>query len=113
VVSYSTDTKFQVLGVEVGPVISERAAIEMALGARRVFGSDLGLSITGVAGPTPQEGNSVGTVFVGTSSEIFGDRAIQLMLPGDRDRIRQYATISALDWLRRILSGGTPSSGLD
>lgn len=113
VVSYASDIKFHLLGVEVGPVVSERAAIEMAQGARRLLGSDLALSITGVAGPLPQEGNSAGTVFVGTSSEMFGDRAIQLMLPGDRDRIRQYATISALDWLRRILSGGTPSSGLD
>ncbi len=113
VVSYASDVKFHLLGVEVGPVVSERAAIEMAQGARRVIGSDLALSITGVAGPSPQEGSSVGTVFVGTSSELFGDRAIRLMLPGDRDRIRQYATISALDWLRRILSGAAPSSGLD
>lgn len=113
VVSYASDIKFHLLGVEVGPVVSERAAVEMAQGARRVLGSDLALSITGVAGPELQEGNSVGTVFVGTSSEMFGDRVIQLMLPGDRDRIRQFATISALDWLRRILSGDAPSSGLD
>ncbi len=113
VVSYASDVKYKVLGVEVGPVVSERAAIEMAQGARRVLQSDMGLAITGVAGPSPQEANLVGTVFVGTSSEKFGDRAIQLMLPGDRDRIRQYATISALDWLRRILSGGKASTGLD
>lgn len=113
VVSYASDVKYHVLGVEVGPVVCERAAIEMAQGARRVLQSDLALSITGVAGPSPQEANLVGTVFVGMSSEMFGDRAIQLMLPGDRERIRQFATISALDWLRKILAGGKASTGLD
>ncbi|MDA8270924.1 MAG: competence/damage-inducible protein A [Actinomycetota bacterium] len=113
VVSYASDVKYHVLGVEVGPVVSERAAIEMAQGARRLLQSDLALSITGVAGPSPQEANLVGTVFVGLSSELFGDCAIQLMLPGDRERIRQFATISALDWLRKILAGGMASSGLD
>lgn len=113
VVSYASDVKYHVLGVEIGPVVSERAAIEMAQGVRRLLQSDLALSITGVAGPLPQEANLVGTVFVGLSSELFGDRAIQLMLPGDRERIRQFATISALDWLRKILAGDKASTGLD
>ena len=113
VVSYASDVKYHVLGVEIGPVVSGRAAIEMAQGARRLLQSDLALSITGVAGPLPQEANLVGTVFVGLSSELFGDHAIQLMLPGDRERIRQFATISALDWLRKILAGDKASSGLD
>lgn len=112
VVSYASDIKYQVLGVEVGPVVSSRAAIEMAQGVRKLLNSDLALAITGVAGPLRQEGNVVGTVFVGTSSEMFGDRTIELMLPGDRERIRQFATISALDWLRKILIGGTSSAGL-
>ncbi|NNN19226.1 MAG: competence/damage-inducible protein A [Acidimicrobiaceae bacterium] len=113
VVSYASDIKHELLGAADGPVVSESAAIGMAEGVRKVLGSDLALAITGVAGPESQEGRSIGTVFVGTSSEMFGNRAIQLRLPGDRERVRQYATISALDWLRRILSGGAPSTGLD
>lgn len=112
-VSYASEAKYEVLGVERGPVVSSKAAIEMAQGARKVFHSDLALSVTGVAGPEAQEDNSVGTVFVGISAEVYGDRVLELRLPGDRDRIRQFATISALDWLRRILSDGTSSSGLD
>lgn len=113
IVSYSSDVKREILGVGNGPVVSERAAIEMARGVRKLLSCDVSLSITGVAGPDMQDGRSVGTVFVGASSESFGDRCIELKLPGDRDRIRQFATISALDWLRRLLSGFTPSSGLD
>ena len=113
VVSYASEIKHKLLGVSDGPVVSESAAIELASGVRKLLGSDIGLGITGVAGPESQEGNSVGTVFIGTSSAMFGDRAIQLSLPGDRDRVRQYATISALDWLRRMLSGRIPSTGLD
>lgn len=112
-VSYASEVKHQLLGVSDGPVVSESAAIEMAQGVRKLLGSDLGLAVTGVAGPESQEGNSIGTVFIGASSSMFGDRALQLRLPGDRDRVRQYATISALDWLRRMLSGRISATGLD
>ena len=67
VVSYASEVKFTVLGVPEGPVVSEDAARAMADGARRVLGSDIGLSITGVAGPDPQDGQPPGTVFVGLS----------------------------------------------
>lgn len=111
-VSYASELKHDLLSVDHGPVVSEEAAIQMAVGVRRLLGSDVGLSITGVAGPESQDGRSVGTVFVGASSSAFGDQFTELKLPGDRDRIRQFATISALDWLRRILSGIARPSGL-
>src|SRR5262249_43171436 len=50
IVSYATDVKFDVLGVRPGPVVSPEAAAEMAVGARRVLRSDVGLALTGVAG---------------------------------------------------------------
>ena len=111
-VSYASELKHDLLSVDHGPVVSSEAAIQMAVGVRRLLGSDVGLSITGVAGPESQDGRSVGTVFVGASSSVFGDQFTELKLPGDRDRIRQFATISALDWLRRILSGIVQPSGL-
>ena len=64
-VSYASEVKFDVLGVPEGPVVSEAAARAMADGARRVLGADVGLSITGVAGPDRQDGQPAGTVFVG------------------------------------------------
>jgi len=103
VVSYASEVKFSVLGVLRGPVVTEPAARAMAAGARRVLGADVGLALTGVAGPDEQEGVAPGTVMVGL--ELPGQEAESLVfhLPGDRERVRQYAAISALDLLRRRL----------
>ena len=65
VVAYDSQVKFDVLGVPAGPVVTEAAAAAMAEGPRRVTGADVGLGITGVAGPDDQEGVAPGTVFVG------------------------------------------------
>jgi nicotinamide-nucleotide amidase len=104
VVSYASDVKHDVLGVPEGPVVSAEAAQAMAEGARRVLGSDVGLATTGVAGPDPQDGQSPGTVYVGLALPGQPAEGVALTVPGDRDRIRQYATISALDLLRRRLA---------
>jgi nicotinamide-nucleotide amidase len=101
VVSYASEVKFGVLGVPEGPVVSESAAIAMAEGAQRVLGADVGLSITGVAGPDSQDGQPPGTVFVGLAVRKSAPEAVAFTVPGDRDRVRQYATIAALDLLRR------------
>ena len=103
VVSYASEVKYDVLGVPVGPVVSAEAARSMAEGAQRVLGADVGLAITGVAGPDPQDGQAPGTVYVGLALPGQPSEAVALTVPGDRDRIRQYATISALDLLRRRL----------
>lgn len=102
VVAYASEVKFGVLGVPEGPVVSEEAAAAMASGARRVLGADVGLGVTGVAGPDTQDGQDVGTVLLGV--DVRGDVTVnQVRLPGDRERIRQYAVISLLDLLRRRL----------
>ncbi len=102
VVSYASEVKFDVLGVTPGPVVSARAAGEMAQGVRRLLGADVGLAVTGVAGPDPQEGQPVGTVHVAVA---VGDEVEtgRLQLTGDRTRIRQFATISLVDKLRHHL----------
>ena len=61
-VTYASDVKFDLLGVTPGPVVTEEAALEMAEGACRVLGADVGLALTGVAGPTEQDDVPVGTV---------------------------------------------------
>jgi competence/damage-inducible protein CinA-like protein len=100
-VVYASEVKRSLLGVGEGPVVSERAAHEMAAGAASTLGADVGLSLTGVAGPTEQDGQPVGTVWVGLWG--VGSQARELHLAGDREQIRQIATISALDLLRRQL----------
>lgn len=102
VVSYASDVKFTLLGVTPGPVVAATAAQEMAEGVRRTVGSDVGLAITGVAGPQPQDGHAPGTVFVGWSLDDQSG-SVEFRLPGDRPRVRSYGAISALDVLRRVL----------
>jgi nicotinamide mononucleotide (NMN) deamidase PncC len=75
----------------------------MAEGACHATGSDVGLGITGVAGPDDQEGVPPGTVFVGLSLPGGSVSTHKVRVPGDRERVRQYGTISALDLLRRAL----------
>lgn len=106
VVSYSSDVKFDLLGVPHGPVVSEAVAIAMAQGARRVLGSDIGLALTGVAGPSEQDGKPVGTLCVGLALADGTTQARTLQLPGARDQMRQLSVISALDLLRRSLREG-------
>ena len=56
IVSYASEVKYDLLGVPEGPVVSGPSAEAMALGARKVLGADVGLAVTGVAGPAGQEG---------------------------------------------------------
>lgn len=102
VVSYATSLKRTVLEVEDSAVISADAAIAMAQGVVKLSGADVGLAITGVAGPEMQEGQPAGTVFVGlcVGAETV---AKELHFRGSRDLIRAMATISALDLLRIYL----------
>ncbi len=131
VVAYADQAKRELLGVRSERVVSEQAAREMAAGVAQLLGADVGLSLTGVAGPADQEGWPVGTVFVGLSYPAPGQvagapapagsqatatvpakppstgritsRAVQLSLPGDRQLVRERAATSALDLLRRQL----------
>ena len=102
VVSYASEVKFELLGVARGPVVSGDAAEAMASGVRRLLGADVGLSVTGVAGPEEQDDQPAGTVFVGVAVGQHVEH-VQLRLPGDRPRVRAYSAISALDVLRRTL----------
>ena len=104
VVSYASDVKHSLLDVPRGPVVNEEAAMAMAEGVRSLLGAHVGLATTGVAGPGQQEGLPVGTVCLAVSIGSEGETA-SLRLPGDRERIRQFSTISVLDLLRRRLLG--------
>ena len=102
VVSYASQVKYNLLNVAAGPVVSIDAALAMASGVRAALGADVGLSVTGVAGPDSQDGHEPGTVFVGLDLAGVCEHAA-LRLPGDRPRVRAYSAISALDVLRRAL----------
>lgn len=100
VVAYATEVKRSVLGVSAERVVSEECARELAAAARRVTDADVGIGVTGVAGPEEQEGQPVGTVFFGLAVGEHPPEAVGARLPGQRDLVRQFATISLLNLLR-------------
>jgi nicotinamide-nucleotide amidase len=148
VVAYASEVKRSLLDVPDGPVVSAAAAHAMAIGVGARLEADIGLAVTGVAGPDPQDGEAPGTVFLAvtglpsaaeqTAGAVAGPRAapdsagvphvagghgmtvlgagaqrvrdgepgevtVRVQLPGDRQRVRQFACISLLDLLRRQL----------
>ncbi|MGW4383111.1 CinA family protein [Kitasatospora sp. NPDC004531] len=109
VTAYATDLKASVLGVDEGLLdvygpVHPVVARQMAEGVRRLLGADWALATTGVAGPEPQGGQPVGTVYVGLAGER-GTEALPLRLSGGRDMIRQQSVEAALDLLLRRLTG--------
>jgi nicotinamide-nucleotide amidase len=103
IVSYATDVKQALLGVVEGPVVSEAAARQMAHGVRERLRADIGLSLTGVAGPDEQDGQPVGTLYIGIVGPGF-DEVRHVRIPGQREQMRQFAVITALGLLRTELA---------
>ena len=103
IASYATGVKRDVLGVTAEGVVSEEAVKQMAEGAQRVLKADVAISITGVAGPEEMEGQPVGTVWYGIAVPGHPTEAVTARLPFDRERIRQFSTISILNLLRMRL----------
>ena len=106
VVCYSNELKTTLVGVpaeliEAEGAVSTEVALALADGIRRRTGATLGVGITGIAGPgggTPEK--PVGLVHIALADER-GPRERAYRFPGDRERIRQYATQTALDTVRR------------
>nr|WP_325195935.1 competence/damage-inducible protein A [uncultured Oscillibacter sp.] len=111
VVSYWTSVKADVLGVPADTLdahgaVSEETARAMAEGARRITGADIAVSVTGVAGPDPDErGVPVGIVYIGLATPD-GTFCRPLNLgKRRRDRVQDLASNHAFDVLRRYLTG--------
>lgn len=104
VVSYASDVKHDVLHVSPGPVVSESAAAQMAQGAKDLLGADVGLALTGVAGPDQQDGQPVGTLCVAVVLPDGQVHTKTFVLPGQREQMRQMSVISSLDMLRGLLA---------
>ena len=114
VVSYSNAAKVDLLGVPAAMLerhgaVSSQVAGAMAAGARARFGADLAASITGIAGPDGgSDEKPVGLAYVGVA-DAGGTEVRRLVLPGDRQSIRDAAAEAALAWLGdRAVSAGTP-----
>jgi len=104
IVAYASEVKRSLLDVPEGPVVSEEAAAAMAAGVRERLGAEVGLGVTGVAGPESQDGERPGTVFLSIAGLDEKPLVTRVTLPGDRERVRQFSCISLLDLLRHHLS---------
>lgn len=112
-ITYSNEAKSRALGIDPAIIakhgaVSSECAEAMAIGMRRVAGTDHAISVTGIAGPDGgTDEKPVGTVFIGYAGPR-GTKSIKIVLPGDRYLIRWRASQAALDYLRRQL--GKPQS---
>jgi nicotinamide-nucleotide amidase len=110
VISYATDLKDTLLGVPSG-LLAKRGAVDpdvataMAEGARKRLGATWGLAFTGVAGPEPQDGKPVGTVYVAVAGPDETS-VMSLLLSGERDVIRVAACREGLHALNARLADG-------
>ncbi|KOX36991.1 damage-inducible protein CinA [Streptomyces sp. NRRL F-6491] len=118
VTAYATALKHELLGVD-GALLAERGAVDpevasqMAAGVRARLGADWGVATTGVAGPDPQDGQPVGTVYVavagpaGTGARTGSPtgKVVPLRLNGDRAEIRRESVRIVLALLHGELSG--------
>jgi nicotinamide-nucleotide amidase len=107
-VTYTDGMKTDSLGVDPELIaqhsaVSKEVARAMAEGARNRTGSTFAVSITGEAGPESSTGAPVGTIFVGFVGPDAPPEAVRYAMPGDRPRIRGFATQAALDLVRRRL----------
>jgi nicotinamide-nucleotide amidase len=109
VVAYANEVKEAQLDVP-APVLAQHGAVSaetaaaMASGARQRLGADVGVAVTGIAGPgggTPEK--PVGLVYVHAESPE-ASRGLEFSFPADRESIRRRATVAALHLVRRLLS---------
>ncbi|WP_180686053.1 CinA family protein [Streptomyces gossypiisoli] len=116
VTAYATELKHELLGVD-ATLLAQRGAVDpqvaaqMAAGVRKALGADWGIATTGVAGPEPQDGQPVGTVFVAldgpfgpASGSAGGGKVEALRLNGQRAEIRMESVRSVLALLLRELA---------
>jgi PncC family amidohydrolase len=104
IVSYSNEAKLSLLGVsratlERHGAVSEQTVLEMARGAREALGAEIGLSVSGIAGPgggSPEK--PVGTVWIGLSAPGY-ETARRYLFHGDRQEIKQQSAEAGLQLL--------------
>jgi nicotinamide-nucleotide amidase len=103
VVAYHSDTKFDVLGVHEGPVVTASCAEQMARGAMRLLRADVAVSTTGVGGPGPSEGMPAGTVFITVATGQDTTCTRELHLDGEPDEVLEQCCDAALALLAEVL----------
>ncbi|TFD90682.1 CinA family protein [Cryobacterium lactosi] len=102
VIAYQNNTKFRLLGVNPGPVISGECAEQMAKGVLESIGADVSVSVIGVGGPGPEEGYPAGTVFISVGSRCTV-RTFSYAFSGSPEDVVGLSALRALTHLKDIL----------
>ncbi|MCU1454477.1 MAG: hypothetical protein JWN46_2623 [Acidimicrobiales bacterium] len=113
-VAYATEVKHDLLSVRPGPVVSEAAAHDMAVGVARLLEADVAIAVTGVGGPDPQEGQPPGTVWMA----VLADGSVTTALgqfEGDPAAVCTATIRVALELAVRRVAGAeaAPDAGAD
>lgn len=116
VTAYAYEAKVRLLGVRWGTLekygaVSKETVVEMACGVRRALAADIGIAISGIAGPgggTPEK--PVGLVWIGLSAAGV-DEAWKFIWSGDRLAVKEHSAEAALRLLTDYLSNGPPNGG--
>lgn len=103
VVAYSAEVKYTVLGVDRGPVVTAKAAAQMAAGAARLLGADVTVAVTGVGGPSSQDGREPGTVFIALDAR-GATEVVEHHFAGDPGEVLAATTRTALDMVARAVT---------
>lgn len=109
VVAYAPEVKFEVLGVEPGPVNTARCARELAVGGIRVLDADLTVAATGVGGPGPDEDVEPGTVYLACADRSGVIAEHELNLPGPPGAVVGATVQAALRLLAQALEEDQPN----
>ncbi len=110
IVAYSYEAKVNLLGVSWDTLnshgaVSRETVLEMARGVRKIFSADIGISVSGIAGPTgAMPGKPVGTTWLGLAANT-GDWARNFVWDGDREQNKQYSSEAALQMVLDYLDG--------
>ena len=102
VIAYQNATKYRLLGVDEGPVITAECAIQMARGVRDRLAVDLSVALTGVGGPGEEEGHPPGTVFIAVGAD-GQERVHPHRFDGDPEEVVAQSVEQALRHLRAEL----------
>ena len=105
VVAYQEPVKFELLGVPEGPVVTEECARQMATATRELLRADVAVSVTGVGGPEPDEGEPPGTVWMAVSTRDDDVVTRKVKLDGDPADVVEATVDTALELLVDVLRG--------
>ena len=99
IVAYHPEVKYDLLDAPEGPVVTPETATAMARSVVRLTGADIGVALTGVGGPTPDEGEPAGTVFLAVCEKGLEPTVMHMVFAGEPLDVMRQTIDAALQAL--------------